>query len=143
MAHEPIPPYPKNAPGPFYVQSECCIACSAPEQEAPDLMDHGEWPDGEEGYHCYFKRQPETPDEVERAISACVVSCVRAVRYAGNNPKILKRFRELRSEDSCDVLEGQTRPGVDPKLTVAERPETPLPSPSDRAHPLWDQEMDG
>jgi hypothetical protein len=98
MAHEPIPPYPKNAPGPFYVQSECCIACSAPEQEAPDLMDHGEWPDGEEGYHCYFKRQPETPDEVERAISACVVSCVRAVRYAGNNPKILKRFRELRNK---------------------------------------------
>lgn len=35
---------------------------------------------------------------------SCAVSCIRAVRYAGDDPKILKRFRELRSEASCDVL---------------------------------------
>src|SRR3954470_6664149 len=101
MAQEPIQPYPKNAPGDFYVQDERCIACTAPEHEAPDLMAHE---DGQGGYHCYFKRQPETPEEVERAIMACHVSCVRAVRYAGRNPKILKRFKEIGSGDSCDVL---------------------------------------
>src|SRR3954451_17976408 len=101
MAHEPIPPYPKNAPGDFYVENDCCITCEAPYGEAPDLMAHdeeGDYP------HCYFKRQPETPEEVERAVMACHVSCVRAVRYAGRNPKILKKFQELGSVDACDVL---------------------------------------
>ena len=32
---------------------------------------------------CTFKKQPETPKEVEGAVMACYVSCVRAVRYAG------------------------------------------------------------
>jgi hypothetical protein len=104
MATEPIPPYPKNAPGDFYVEDGCCITCEAPYHEAPDLIAHdeeGDYP------HCYFKRQPETPEEVERAVMACNVSCVRAVRYAGKNQKILKRFRELGSEDSCDVGSGR------------------------------------
>jgi len=85
----PEPPYPKNAPGPFYVENQCCLSCDAPYSEAPDLMAHD---DGEGGYHCHFRKQPETPQEVERAVMACVVSCVRAVRYAGNDPAILKRF---------------------------------------------------
>ena len=107
MPQEPIPPYPKNAPGDFYVENECCISCEAPYNEAPDLMEHDE----EGAYsHCFFKKQPETPEEVERAVMACVVSCVRAVRYGGKNPKILKRFQELRSEDSCDVPIGRANP---------------------------------
>ena len=97
----PEPPFPRNAPGPFYVENQCCISCTAPYFMAPDLMAHD---DGEGGYHCHFKRQPETSEEVERAVMACVLSCVWAVRYAGSDPGILQRFRELRSEDSCDVL---------------------------------------
>jgi hypothetical protein len=117
MAHEPIPPYPKNAPGDFYVENDCCLTCEAPYNQAPDLMAH----DAEGGYpHCYFKRQPEAPEEVERAISACHLSCVRAVRYAGRNPKILKRFRELGSEDSCDVLAASESGGEGP-LTLSEK----------------------
>jgi glycerophosphoryl diester phosphodiesterase len=100
MPEEPISAHPKNAPGPFYVANEQCIACDAPYQEAPDLMDF----ETEEGYHCYFKRQPSTTEEVERAIRACSVSCVGAVRYAGNDPAILKRLQELRADDACDVL---------------------------------------
>ena len=94
-------PHPKNAPGPFYVENEMCLACTAPFQEAPDLMatDHGQG-----DYHCRFRKQPETPAEVERAVMACCVSCTEAVRYAGNNPAMLQRFRELRHEGSCDVL---------------------------------------
>lgn len=92
-------PHPNNAPGPFYVEKDCCVSCDAPRLEAPDLIGTD---DQEYGYHCYFRRQPETSDEIERAIRACAVSCVRAVRYAGGNPRILKRLRDLNSEDSSD-----------------------------------------
>jgi hypothetical protein len=101
VAHELIPRYPKNALGDFYVEHNCCLTCEAPSNEAHDLMAHddeGDYP------HCYFKRQPETPEEVERAVMACFVSCVRAVRYAGKNPKILKRLQEIGRGDSCDLL---------------------------------------
>jgi hypothetical protein len=158
MAHEPIPPYPKNAPGDFYVENDCCITCEAPYHEAPDLMAHdqeGDYP------HCYFKRQPETPEEVERAVMACYVSCVRAVRYAGRNPKILKRFRQFGGADSCDVIspdEDKPRPltmrekleGMRP-LTLREKLERlrraedePHSRPTPRAdHPPYDQQFDG
>lgn len=116
MADEPILPYPKNVPGDFYVQNNHCITCEAPYHEAPDLMAH----DKEGSYpHCYFKKQPETPEEVERAISACQVSCVQAVRYAGKNPKILKRFQELDAADSCDELAG-VKDGGELPLTLQE-----------------------
>jgi hypothetical protein len=103
MRENPIPPCPKNAPGDFYIEDESCINCDAPHHAAPDLIAYdeaGDYP------HCYFKRQPEAPDEVERAVMACVVSCVRAVRYGGKNPKILKRLREHGSPDSCDMAGG-------------------------------------
>lgn len=80
----------QNVPGPFFVENEHCIACGAPEHEAPDLMAH------DEGGHCYFKRQPSTPQETEQAIQAVWVSCCGAVRYEGNDPNILQRFAELK-----------------------------------------------
>ena len=97
----PYPPHPKNAPGPFYVENDCCMACDAPFHEAPDLMGTD---DGQGGYHCHFRKQPTTPDEVERAVRACAVSCVEAVRYAGSDPAILKRFQEWGGIHSSDVL---------------------------------------
>jgi hypothetical protein len=120
MGREPIVPYPKNAPGSFYTEDESCMACEAPCSEAPDLIAHDQQ---ESGHHCYFKKQPETPEETERAIMACVVSCIEAVRYAGHDPEILKRFRQLRSQSSCDAL-------------------TRRPGPGGQAHPLWDEEVD-
>lgn len=49
--------HPLNSPGDFYVEDGLCLACTAPEHEAPDLMAHI----GTAGdYHCYFKRQPES-----------------------------------------------------------------------------------
>lgn len=76
-----------NVAGPFYVEGGNCIACGAPEHEAPTLMSHEE-----PGYHCYFKKQPETPEEVEQAINAVRVSCCRAVRYDGHDPEIQARI---------------------------------------------------
>jgi hypothetical protein len=135
-------PHPKNAPGPFYVENDCCICCEAPYAEAPDLM---AWDEEDNGYHCRFRKQPKTPDEVERAIRACVVSCVNAVRYAGNDPAILERFREWRSTISCDEIE-DTKPeeiADRPRAFFWESPMNPsLPSP-DPSHPLWDSDLDG
>jgi hypothetical protein len=93
--------YPRNAPGDFYVVADSCIDCRAPYHEAEDLMEH----DWEADYpHCYFRKQPETPEEIERAISACNISCIKAVRYAGDDPAILQRMRQVGAEGSCDAL---------------------------------------
>lgn len=82
--------YPKNASGPFFVNKDECIACGAPEHEAPDLIVHDE-----QTYHCYFKRRPATPEEVERAIQAICVSCVGALQYCGDDLQIRQRIEEV------------------------------------------------
>jgi hypothetical protein len=69
-------PHPSNAEGPFYVVNTECMACGAPEATAPELIVHDDSFD-----HCYFRRQPETPDELNSAL-----------RYSGNDPVILTRL---------------------------------------------------
>jgi len=44
---------------------------------------------------CYFRRQPETPIELEHAIQAVAVSCCAAVQYDGEDEAILARLRAL------------------------------------------------
>src|SRR5262245_22568795 len=94
------PVYTLNASGDFYVADGMCIACQAPEREAPDLMAND--PTAHAGYHCYFKRQPTTPNELEQAIWAVAVGCCGAVRYAGSNAAVLCRLQELGSAEACD-----------------------------------------
>lgn len=84
-----------NVIGDFYVEDQMCICCDAAPSEAPDLLTY------DETIHCYFKKQPETEEELSQAINACSVSEVCAVRYAGNNPKILKRL----DKDCCDIYD--------------------------------------
>jgi hypothetical protein len=87
---------PKNAPGPFYTLGYYChgrwcgecLACEAPEAEAPDLL--APLKDGNQD--TYFLRQPATPDEIERACRAIEVCCVAALRYAGTDPAIIRRL---------------------------------------------------
>jgi hypothetical protein len=104
--------HPLNAPGDFYVLNEMCIACTAPEHEAPELMAHEETTKCH--YHCYFKRQPQTADETERAIRAVFVGCCGSVRYGGRDPEILARFAALRAsvggywDDLCDQPDEQS-----------------------------------
>jgi hypothetical protein len=87
---------PLNAPGDFYVERGQCISCGAPEGEAPMLMAFDE----EEG--CYFRRQPETEEEVQCAIMAISVSCVAPHRYAGTDSKIRLRLAAMQVADACD-----------------------------------------
>jgi hypothetical protein len=89
---------PLNADGDFYVVKDMCITCMAPHQEAPELMGV----DGETG--CYFRRQPQTPEELNHAVEAIWVSCVQALRYSGNDPEILDRLRARDCKAQSDVL---------------------------------------
>lgn len=89
--------YPLNVEGDFYVLDGMCIACTAPEHEAPDLMAH------EAGsHHCYFRRQPRTPDELEQAVMAVAVGCCGAVRYGGTDPAVRLRLTQLGFAEVCD-----------------------------------------
>ena len=78
---------PKNAPGPFYTTGGC-IACGAPEDAAPDLLA----PLTDDNWETYFLRQPESPEETERACCAAEVCCLNSVRYGGTDPLILRRL---------------------------------------------------
>src|ERR671939_176738 len=89
---------PLNVEGDFYVVKDTCITCMAPHHEAPELMGL------DEATGCYFRRQPQTLEEVEHAIEAVWVSCVEALRYAGNDPEILARLRAKGCKSLSDVL---------------------------------------
>ena len=91
---------PLNAPGPFYTEN-ICTACCLPEGEAPDLIGLEEDLDSP-AFGCFFKKQPETPEELERAFQAMYVNCIDTLRYAGRDPAILHRLRELGMEGQCD-----------------------------------------
>lgn len=92
--------FPENAQGDFYVENQACTACGAPQFAAPDLIDHSKREYG----HCFFKKQPQTPEEIGRAIHAMKVSCVGGIRYGGKNEAILQRLYNLGLEKECDHL---------------------------------------
>jgi hypothetical protein len=51
---------------------------------------------------CYFRRQPQTPEEVDRAINALWVSEVCALRYAGSDERIIAKLRSRGCGHLCD-----------------------------------------
>jgi hypothetical protein len=89
--------HPENAPGPFYVEDDLCIQCWAPEGVAPNLV-------GTNGRHCFFKKQPESPEELEQAILAVNVCCCGAYRYSGNDPKVIGKIDSW----ACDNANGSS-----------------------------------
>lgn len=90
-------PHPKNAPGPFYVEDGCCMTCMAPHVQAPTLMGFDDL-DG----HCFIRQQPQTDDEVYRAIRAVRSAEVQCLRYSGHDPDIVRRLGEFGEGDACD-----------------------------------------
>jgi hypothetical protein len=71
----------------FYVEQECCTNCGVPHVIAPDLVG---WRD-EQQSHCEWIKQPETPDEIDRAIKILHTQELDCHRYAGDDPSILER----------------------------------------------------
>ncbi len=75
-----------------------CSTCMAPHQEVPDLMGL------DDAIGCYFRWQPQTPEELDHAIEAVSVSCLEVLRYSGNNPAILEGLRAKGCKSQSDVL---------------------------------------
>jgi hypothetical protein len=90
-------PHPRNVPGPFYVVDGCCTACDVPVTEAPDLFAY------DEACHCYVKRQPQSAEELDRALRAAWLAELQCIRYRGDDPEVLRRFAELGEPHLCDV----------------------------------------
>ena len=89
--------FPKNIAGPFYTVGVIgrdghwisdCLACEAPEIQAPDLLA----PLGDRNSDTYFVRQPKTSNEVTQACRAIHSCCTYALRYGGTNRSIIKRL---------------------------------------------------
>src|SRR5271155_5331318 len=85
---------PRSAPGDFYVENSCCISCGVPQVAAPDLVG---WTDAEMS-QCYWKRQPETKEELEQAFAIFDGQELGCHRYAGSDPKIQARI----GTENCD-----------------------------------------
>jgi hypothetical protein len=106
--------FPGNADGPFYTTGhQCkansrwnsalvwcgdCLACEAPELEAPQLLA----PLNEGNYDTYFLRQPDTPEQIEAACRALSVCCVTALRYGGNDSAVIERLGN--DPQLCDYM---------------------------------------
>ncbi len=60
------------------------------------------WETNSQGFpvHCYFKKQPVTPEEVGRAIAAIAVSCCGSLVYAGHDEKIIERLGQAGASDA-------------------------------------------
>jgi len=96
---QPFERHPLNVKGPWCVAARECILCGAPEFVAPKLIETS----GEEGDNmgCYFKKQPETDEELATAVEACHASCVGAVHYHGNDEDIVKRLGWTAPGECC------------------------------------------
>ena len=101
---------PLNVPGPFYTCGNC-LACGLPETEAPELLA----PLDPDHQITHFIKQPQTPDEVERACSAINVCCVADLRYGGQDPAIINRLGN--DPGACDFLirRGRIVPSIPPR----------------------------
>lgn len=106
------PRFEKNVPGPWYTTGGC-VACGAPEDEAPELFAGL----NDDNYETYFVRQPETPEEAERACNAAKVCCLSTIRYCGTDKEIIRRLGN--SPEYCDNTIGwfgRVRPVLPPWL---------------------------
>lgn len=70
-----------------------CLVCGVPKTIAPDLIHFD--PHSTTASHCYFKKQPESPDEIEGAIKAVEACCCGSYHYSGSDPEIRKRLGGL------------------------------------------------
>ncbi|MBX7106385.1 MAG: hypothetical protein K1X57_20070 [Gemmataceae bacterium] len=87
----------QNAPGPFYAKAMGCdCGCLLPEAEAPELLATA----GPPTFQTYFRRQPVTPAEVERACAAMLICPVHSLRYGGLDPLVLTQL--ARVDYLCD-----------------------------------------
>jgi hypothetical protein len=83
--------------GDWRVDHELCVACGAPPVQAPELMGFGDKFAGARAgdIQCYFKKQPSSRQDVERACVAAATSCCNAIRYYGHDQEIRSKMPDL------------------------------------------------
>lgn len=77
---------------------------------------------------CYFRRQPKSPEEIDRAINAINVSEMAALRYAGTDEAIIARLVALNCADQCDHIRPPAR---------RESRQPPADKPGKAAAKIW------
>ena len=89
--------HPLNAPGPFYVENECCTSCGVPEHIAPDLFG------SDDDDHCYVKRQPGSSRETTTMLRVIATQELSCVRYRGTDEAVVLRIAEMGEAGACDT----------------------------------------
>jgi hypothetical protein len=95
-------PHPANVPGDFYVVDSCCTMCEVPFLEAPALFGAVKNPQGYE--HCYVKRQPASPAELDQMVNAIRCAELQCIRYRGADRLIQLSLVEYGEGVVCDLL---------------------------------------
>jgi hypothetical protein len=98
MGNEAVERVPENAAGDFYVEEGRCLHCCLPHAEAPELLNDP----NKDFRQCYFRRQPQTPLEVEHAVEAIWASDIAALRYGGTDQSIIRKLHERGVGHCCD-----------------------------------------
>lgn len=91
----PHRPHPSNVPGAFYVVDGCCTRCGVPDVTAPEHF-------ADTDDHCFVRRQPATPRELDRVLLTVLQAEFRCVRYRGDDPDVLRRLAEMGEAETCD-----------------------------------------
>jgi hypothetical protein len=86
---------PNSASGDFYVEDGCCLSCGVPQTVAPDLVG---WVNNEKMVQCFWKKQPETHEEIQQAFAIFDGQEAGCHRYAGRDPEIQMRI----GIENCD-----------------------------------------
>lgn len=94
----------ENVEGGFYVEQGACMICSLPPETAPNLVrmrldQCGQHKDS----HCYFFRQPYSPEELELAVEALVGSCCEGLRYCGTDLEVIEKILKERPEAHSQI----------------------------------------
>ena len=93
--------YKLNVAGDFYVVDGLCISCTMPVSESPNLIGEDV---SDDGYHCYFKKQPQNSGEIQEAINAIYVSCCGALGYGGSDKSIIEIIKLNGDDGQIDVI---------------------------------------
>ena len=92
--------YHRNAPGPFYVEVDCCITCGVPVELAPEMF-MWEDPDAEHP-SCFVYRQPETLDELIKMAEVMTHTEIDCIRFRGDDPETRRFLVENGHAKQCD-----------------------------------------
>jgi hypothetical protein len=106
-------PKSSSAVGDFYVEDNCCITCGVPQAVAPDLVG---WTN--EGMsQCYWKKQPQTQEELRQAFAIFSGQEVGCHRYSGRDPEIQAQIGLENCDHPVSSYATASNEEATPKLT--------------------------